>query len=137
MDPAKFFKQLLKNLDDPQPHAVRNQQHWRAPILSPSARKITYRLFDLNTLRLELEKQNTVILKEQVSWSGDKQVSDNLPEMDLMEALAAAKSQAHGKAPKDRITCKSNFIVGYGEGRATRELDLVWWPNLYNTQGFQ
>ena len=92
MVPAKFFKQLLKNLDDPQPHAVRNQQHWRAPILSSSARKITYRLFDLNTLRLELEKRNTVMLKEQVSWNGDKQVSDNLCKMDPMEALAAAKS---------------------------------------------
>ena len=136
MVPAKFFKQLLKNLDDPQPHAVRNQQHWRAPILRSSARKITYRLFDLNTLRLELEKQNTVILKEQVSWNGDKQVSDNLSEMDPMEALAAAKRRAHGKAPKDRITCKSNFVVGYGEGRATRELDLIWWPNLYDTDAF-
>lgn len=95
--------------------------------MSSSARKITYHLFDLNTLRLELEKQNTVILKEQVSWNGDKQVSDNLREMDPIEALAAAKSRAHGKAPKDRITCKSNFVVGYGEGRATRELDLIWW----------
>lgn len=56
--------------------------------------------------------------------------------MDPIEALAAAKSRAHGKAPKDRITCKSNFVVGYGEGRATRELDLIWWPNLYNTDAF-
>ena len=91
MVPAKFFRQLLKNLDDPQPHAVRNQQHWWAPILSSSAGKITYCLFDLNTLRLKLGKQNTVILKEQVSWNGDNQVSDNLCEMDPMEALAAAK----------------------------------------------
>lgn len=58
MVPAKFFKQLLKNLDDPQPHAIRNQQHWRAPIMSSSARKITYHLFDLNTLRLRQASQS-------------------------------------------------------------------------------
>ena len=36
-------------------------------------------------------------------------------------------------ASKHKITCRSNLVVRYGEGRATRELDLVWWQDLYNT----
>ena len=50
-----------------------------------------------------------------------------------MQALLAAKSKAHGWAPKTKITCISTLVVGYSEGRGTRELDLIWWPNLYKT----
>lgn len=130
----KFFQQLLKTLGNPQPHAVREQHHWRAPILSSLARKVTYRFYDLCKLKTALEFQNTVALKEKVNWNGDKQVEENLCQLDPREALAAAKSRAHNKkVSKDRITCKSNIVVGYGEGRATRELDIIWWPNLYRT----
>ena len=31
-----------------------------------------------------------------------------------------------------RKTNTSNLVVGLGEGRATREIDMIWWPNLYN-----
>ena len=97
------------------------------------ARKLTYRFFDLDTLEAALEKQNTVALQKQVQWNGDKQVTDYLRDIDPREALAAAKNKAHGKASEGQITCRSNLVVGHGEGRATRELDLIWWPNLYNT----
>ena len=129
---AKFFQQLLRNLDDPQPNAIRNQHHWRAPISCSSVRKVTYRLFDLSILKVALEKQNTVTLQEQVQWNGDTQVTDYPSEMDPREALAAAKNRAQGKNFKGKITCRSNLVVGHGEGRATHELDLIWWPNLYN-----
>ena len=124
MVPSKFFQQLLKDLGDPQPHSE---------ILKSSARKITYRLFDLKIFRDALNKQNTLAVKDQVLWSGDLKVSANSMTVDPREALAAAKSRAHGQGPRDRITCQSNFVVGLGEGRATRELDVIWWPNLYNT----
>ena len=89
MVPTKFFQQLLRNLDNPQPHAVRNQQHWRAPILCPLARKMTYCLFNLNTLKVALE--------EQVHWNGEMQVTDNLSDIEPREALAAAKNITRGK----------------------------------------
>jgi len=133
MVPLKFFQQLLRNLDDPQANAIGNQHHWRAPILRSSARKVTYGLFDLNILKVALEKQNTVTLQEQVEWNGDTQLTEYQSEIDLREALAAAKNGAQRETSKDRITCRSNLVVGHGEGRATRELDLIWWPNLYNT----
>ena len=133
MVPSKYFQQLLKCLENPQPHSVRNAQHWRAPILTSSATKVTYRFFELNQVKTALEKQDTVSLKEQVLWSGDKEVTDNLTEIDPRDALIAARRKAHGQAPRDEITCKSDMVVGYGEGQATRELDLIWWPNLYRS----
>ena len=134
MVPTKYFQQLLKELRNPEPHAVRSQQHWRAPIFSPSTRKVTYCFFDLSDIKHALERQNILSLKEQVKWNGDPQVTDeDDEEEDPRQALLAAKRKAHGYAPKNRITCISNLVVGYGEGRATREVDLIWWPNLYNT----
>lgn len=88
-------------------------------------------LFDLETLEAALG--NTVALQKQVQWNGDKQVTDYLRDLDPREALAAAKNKAHGKASQGQITCRSSLVVDHGEGRATRELDLIWWPNLYNT----
>ena len=135
MVPTKYFQQLLKDLDNPQPHAVRSQHHWRAPIFSSSTRKVTYRFFDLSEIKNALEKQNILSLKERVKWNGELELTeeDKEEEADPRQSLLAAKNKAHGYAPKTRITCISNLVVGYGEGRATREVDLIWWPNLYNT----
>ena len=69
--------------------------------------------------------------KEQVQWSGE--LNEPLPKVDPREALAAAKSRAHRQGSRSRITAQSNLVVGHGEGRATPELDLIWWSNLYNS----
>ena len=63
---------------------------------------------------------------------GDSQLTEEYKEADPMQALIAARSKAHGSAPKTRNICISNLVVGYGEGRATRKVDLIWWPNPYS-----
>ena len=124
---TKYFQQLLIDLDNPQPHAVRSQPHWRASIFSSCNRKLTYRFFDLSMINHALAKQNVVSLKERVKWNVDSEISESdEDEATPMQALLAAKSKAHGWAPKTKITCISTLVVGYGEGRATCELDLIW-----------
>jgi len=86
---------------------------WRPPILKSLARKITYRLFDTN------------IFKEASTlewWLWTRRTSSE----------SSAKSRAHRQGSRSRITAQSNLVVGHGEGRATPELDLIWWSNLYN-----
>ena len=39
MVPYKFFQQLLKDLDDPQPNAIRDMSHWRQPIFEVPRKK--------------------------------------------------------------------------------------------------
>lgn len=98
-------------------------------------RKVTYRFFDLNEIKRALAKQNILSLKERVKWSGDLEVTgnDEEEEADPLQALFAAKSKAYRRVPKTRITSLSNLVVGHGEGCATREIDLIWWPNLFYT----
>ena len=108
---------------------------WRAPILYSSTRKVLYRFFDLGVIKHALAKQNIVTLKERASWNGHVLVAEHEKQGDAdpVQALLAAKRKAHGEIPRARITCISNLIVGYGEGRATREIDVIWCSNLYHT----
>ena len=99
---------------------------WRPPILKSLARKITYRLFDINIFKKALQKQTILPLKEQVHWSGNCELNEPFPKADPREALASAKSRAHRQGSRSRITAQSNLVVGHGEGRATREFNLIW-----------
>ena len=63
-------------------------------------------------------------------WSGEGQAAKNLAVIVPREALLVAKREAHGQVPRERITCRSTLVVGYGNGQATH---IIWWPNLYNT----
>ena len=49
------------------------------------------------------------------------------------EEILRAKQRAHvlGRKSK-RPSSKTSLIVGYGEGRATREIEIIWWPDLYS-----
>jgi len=90
-------------------------------------------VFDTNIFKEALLTQTILPLKEQVHWSGDCELNEPFPpKVDPKEALAAAKRRAHRQGSRSRITAQSNLVVGHGEGRATRELDLIWWSNLYN-----
>lgn len=135
--PLRYFRQLLKDLGDPQVNAIRITNHWRPPILKALTKKITYRLFDLTILKDALERQTILSLKEQVHWCREDELTNGQGiNEDPREAIAAAKRKARGQVIQNTITSTSNFVVGYGEGRATRELDVIWWPNLYNNIAF-
>ena len=82
-----------------------------------------------------LAKQNIVTLKERALWNGYVLVTEHEKQgdTDRIQALLATKRKAHGAIPIARIMCMSNLIIGYREGQVTREIDVIWWPNLYHT----
>ena len=49
------------------------------------------------------------------------------------DEIARAKEQAYVPADRKRkrLSSKSLLAVGYGKGHATREVEIIWWPNLY------
>lgn len=49
---------------------------------------------------------------------------------DPIAAIAAAKRRAKDKHTAN-ITCRSSIVLGRGEGRATRELEVKWFPHIY------
>ena len=134
MVPTKYFQQFLKDLKNPEPHSVKSQYHWRVPILCSSARKVKV-FFYLSIIKHALAKQNIVTLKERALWNGHVLVTEHEKQgdTDRIQALLATKRKAHGAIPIARIMCMSNLIIGYREGQVTREIDVIWWPNLYHT----
>ena len=135
MVPTKYFQQFLKDLKNPEPYSVKSQYHWRVPILCSSTRKVIYRFFYLGIIKHALAKQNIVTLKERALWNGHVLVTEHEKQgdTDRVQALLAAKRKAHGSIPIARIMCMSNLIIGYREGLVTREIDVIWWSNLYHT----
>ena len=61
-------------------------------------------------------------------FSNHEEVPD-ISEMDVEEALAIAKQRARKTVA--RPTSRSVSEISMGEGRCTRELELIWWPSLY------
>ena len=51
-------------------------------------------------------------------------------EMPAKEAQAYEKAKA--RKQDSRPTSRSYLDIGPGEGRCTRELELIWWPSLYS-----
>ena len=75
-------------------------------------------------------KQNTVELHLSKAFSGSKEMEDTAPRLYGRAALEAAKR----KRVHQQASLKSELICGNGEGRATREFELIWSP-IYDSSG--
>jgi hypothetical protein len=71
-----MFLQFLSDLDNPIVYSVKDTSHWRAPILTSSARRISYKIYDVEIFKNILSK-GTVQLKTSVRWSGDKEAEEH------------------------------------------------------------
>ena len=92
-------------------------------------------MFDVEHLLNALRKGNKDIPID-MAWKGESvSTDDDLPEdiHDPILAIATAKQRARGNNTR-QITCRSSIVIGEGKGRATRELELLWWPDLYDDE---
>ena len=81
-----------------------------------------------------LEEQELASLNTEVLFSGNEMCEEEEKDEGLPaeEEIKRAKRRAYVPGQKrKRPSSKSSLIVGYGEGRATREVELIWWPHLY------
>ena len=114
-------------------NSVKRVCHWRQPVWKKEATKISYKCFEIDEVRSTLNQQSAVPLIEEKAFDGDEEVED-IPVMTGREAIALAKARVRGEQRDVRMpTCCSSLIVGLGEGRATRELEIIWWPDLYSS----
>ena len=79
-----------------------------------------------------------VTLKESVMHSGQEEVEQQA-DLDPLEELRAAKKRSFwNNTPSDQVGIakrtnhRASLEVSEGEGRATREIELIWWSNLYS-----
>ena len=133
--PEKFFghfaSQIRCNV-----HSMRQLPHKKPPLYSTSTRRISYRVLSFAPFADALHEQNVIELKESVLFSGQNEVVGrefNNP----MDELQAAKnrtywSNSNKPQPDKRASYKATLEVSEGEGRKTREIELIWWPDLFS-----
>ena len=67
-------------------------------------------------------------------------ITDACHEGDLSAEYEIARAKARVYTPagnkRRRPSSKSLLQVGLGEGRATREVEIIWWPNLYTVTAY-
>lgn len=127
--PEKYFAHMLNRLGSPMLDSVRDVSHRRQPIFKRNARRLSYKIFDEQTFKGLLEEQDSLQFKSEALFRNHDEVPD-VSDMEAEKALAIAKARA--RKPAARPTSRSVFNIGMGEGRCTREVELIWWPSLYS-----
>jgi hypothetical protein len=108
--------------------------HKRPPKYALSTTRISYKLFDFETFVSCLHEQSLITPKDSVLFSGSNEVEEAMSTLD--EEIEAAvqrdpwSTSAENK-PNRRPTLHSSIEVCEGEGRATREIEVIWWPDLF------
>lgn len=116
-------------------NSVKQACHWRQPVWKKTATKISYKCYDIEEVRAALNQHTVIPLLENKAFDGDEEIED-LPPLTGREAIALAKARVRGdqsQVVRRSPTCRSSLIVGPGEGRATREFEVLWWPDLYSS----
>ena len=82
-----------------------------------------------------LGERSGVNLNLKRTYAGDKEVGESSIPLTAREALEAAKTRARGAVTGSQSpTMQLQVIVGRGEGRATREFEMTWWPELFSNR---
>ena len=131
--PAKYFSHMLSRLGLPTLDSVRDVKHLRQPIFKRSTRRFSYKIFDEENFFRLLDEQNVLQFRPGALFRNHEEVPD-VSEMDAEEALALAKQRSRNAAA--RPTSRSRIEVSMGEGRCTREVELIWWPGLYSYSSY-
>lgn len=99
-------------------NAVRDAPHRSQPSYNSNTRKISYKIFYPNGFFDALEESH--------------EDSSSVTALTAEEEIQRAKQRAHTPGQKrKRPSSKSCLVVGLGEGQATWEIELIWWPDLY------
>lgn len=129
--PKQYFDYFITKLGV-QVNAVRKVCHRGQPCYQSATLKVSYKLFRLEQLVGALEEQPLVNLQRQLLFEGNE-ICSNQGDLFAEDEIARAKARVHTPAGKKkrRPSSKSLLQVGLGEGRATREVEIIWWPNVY------
>ena len=85
---------------------------------------MSFKTFEMSDLKRALSEQESVDLHVTKSFSRSKEIDGAPSHLSGRVALEAAKrKQVHQQA-----SLRSEIICGDGEGRATRECELIWSP---------
>ena len=115
-------------------NSIRSVPHKKLPGFSLSTKRVSYKLFDIVQFKEATHEQSTVAFKEDALFSGSQELIAN--QLTAEDELWAAKRRkiwnTEQEHPVGRATTMANVITGEGEGRSTREIELIWWPDIFS-----
>ena len=113
----------------------------RAPVLS-FARYFQAPATQATSFTDALHEQ-TLLKLNVMAWYSDLQEVENRSDLRPQEELQAAKNRSFWSTFRNeeslrdlltkRLTAKASLEVGPRQGRTTREVEVIWWPDLYST----
>lgn len=131
--PHDFASNFLSVLEVPL-NGIADVHHWRAPKLSSLTRRYSYKISDFDKLRLTVEEQKVIKLKQEVFFRNGTEVEENIIENNRKSAddiLEDVVNQVSLNSPRESCQ-RSSVIVGGSDGRTSRELECIWYPKLYS-----
>ena len=131
--PQSYFEALLADMPNAFPNSVRDKRHLRPPVWKESCQVLHYRDYHIHDVVPALEQRSGITLNLKKSYLGDKEITASTQEQTGRDALEVAKARAHSHTANQTPTQHIQIVVGYGEGRTTREFELIWWPEMFSS----
>lgn len=80
-----------------------------------------------------VNEQQAITFKSKRAFCNDREVPILEQNANAEDAIAAAKLRAGSRfiVKSNNPTSISELVISEGEGRATREMEFLWYPNLY------
>ena len=120
------------------PDSVKYETHRALPYREKCAR-ISYKSYDLAAVKRVLEEQNVLQLRDSVAFCHFEKIALPLDgtttKMSMKENIEKMKNAAkigYTEWVTQAPTSHSSLVVPEGEGRSTREMEIIYWPNLYS-----
>ncbi|PFX14659.1 hypothetical protein AWC38_SpisGene21173 [Stylophora pistillata] len=129
--PETYIQALLARMPNAFLNSAREKRHLRPPVWREKSKVFHYRDHEVNDVISALS-QSSVPLQLKKSYRGDTEVNASNELLNAHQALQAAKERARGKKSSTIPTQHIEIVVGNGEGRATREFEVIWWPDLFS-----
>jgi len=132
--PIQHFLNLLGQLRCPL-YGVRQTRHAKLPY-SRATRRLSYKLFDMEQFLQVFQDFN---IKYTKLFCGERELprseaNSNDNGQSVLQLLEAAIQKGNTNySQRVRPTLRSELVVGLGQGRATREIEVIWWPDLYES----
>ena len=126
----EYSSHLLKKIGRGTISSVKESRHLKPPSWKEKALRMSYKTYARGKVQRALSEQKTVELHVSKAFSGSKEMEHPALQLSGRAALEAAKR----KRVHQQASLKSELICGNGEGRATREFELIWSP-IYDFSG--
>lgn len=119
-----YFGHLLSKVGSAKLNSVKEHRHLKPPMWKERALRMSFKSYSIGNLEEALSEQSLVKLSLTKSFNGTTELPSSVLELSGRAALEAAKQRRIAK----KASLQSKMIVGVGEGRATRECELIWSP---------